>query len=683
MADSSLDSLLAREWLETNGLGSYASGTVAGAATRRYHGLLVAALDPPSGRHVLLSRVDDEIVVGDKVYPLGTNLYRDAVHPEGYRLLDHFEARPVATWVFRAGGVEVERRVWMPQGQQTTAVTYRILAPKHAAGADRVSLSIRPMVSFRDFHSLASSDDPVDAGTAVALGIVVIKPRRELPALALHHSASRFEPSPLRCLDVELPEEDARGYPSLEDLYSHGVMTFDVEPGVECFHYLIASLDRFDGFSESEARALERSELKRREDRSSRARASWRSGVPANLGDTRLEPLDRWSETFAIRLAEASEQFLVSREDGSRSVIAGYPWFGDWGRDACAALPGLALATGRWPLMHEVLKTFAASLAHGLIPNRFSDEGALPEYNSVDASLWFVDASRAALAASGDLDFARWTLYPAIESILDAYSAGTWFGIGVDPTDGLLHAGDERVALTWMDSIVDGVAVTPRRGKPVEINALWYNALQSGADVAEALGLDAHARVWRHDAKTARASFNERFWNPETQWLYDVVDGPDGDDAACRPNQVFAISLRYDVLDVARRGSVIEAVRSRLLTPVGLRTLDPRDCRYRGRCTGNIAERDAAYHNGTVWPWLLGSFCTAYLKTHGRSAAARTTVLEWIAPLSRHLGTEGCLGSISEIFDGDEPHLPRGCIAQAWSVAELSRVLLDELRRPD
>lgn len=671
--------MLSREWLETNGLGSYASGTVAGAATRRYHGLFVAALEPPANRHVLLARVDEEIVVGDRTFPLGTNLYRDVVYPEGYRLLDHFEARPIATWLFRAGSLEVERRVWMPQARQTTVVTYRVRSPRNAP--DPITLVLRPMVSFHGFHELTASDESVDAGMAVSLGAVVIQPRADLPPLALHHSAARFEPSPLWCLDVELPEELARGYGGHEDLFSHGVLSFEVVPGEECFHYFIASLERLESFSESHVRALERTELKRRDDRSSRARASWRAGFPSPRSGETVEPLDRWSEAFATRLAEASEQFLVARHDGSRSVVAGYPWFSDWGRDACIALPGLALSTGRWPLTREVLKTFAGSLSNGMIPNRYSDDGLRPEYNSVDASLWFVEASRSALAASGDLDLARWTLYPAIESILDAYASGSRYGIGVDPADGLLHAGAEGVALTWMDAVVDGTPVTPRRGKPVEVNALWYNALRAGAEVAEALGLDAHARVWKHDADKVRASFNARFWNPETNWLFDVIDGPDGDESACRPNQIFAIGLHHDVLDAELRVVVLEAVESRLLTPVGVRTLDPADALYRGRCAGDIVARDNAYHNGTVWPWLLGGFCTAYLKTHGRGADSRTRVREWIAPMARHLGTEGGLGSISEIFDGDAPHTPRGCVAQAWSVAEVARVLLDELRR--
>lgn len=672
--------MLAREWLETNGLGSYASGTSAGAATRRYHGLFVAALDPPVRRHVLLARVDDAVRVDGMEYPLATNLYDGGVQPEGYRLLDHFEARPVATWLFRAGGLEVERRVWMPQGRQATVLTYRIRAGRTVSGP--ISLELRPLVAFRDFHALASEEAGLDVSVAVGPGVVLMQPRPELPALSLFHNAATFTPGPVWYRSFDLPEERARGYDDREDLLSHGVFRFDVLAGEESLHFIVASLEQSEPIGESQVRALERAELKRRDERSARARAAWRTGLPSATAPERLRPLDRWSETFAMRLAEAAEQFLVSRADGSRTIVAGYPWFADWGRDAFVALPGLSLATGRWPLAREVLRTFASVVSEGMVPNRFPDNGLQPEYNSVDASLWFVDAARRALSESGDLDFARRTLYPAIESILDHYTTGTRYGIGVDPADGLLAAGAPGVALTWMDAVVDGRPVTPRRGKPVEVNALWYNALCSGADLADALGLDAHARVWRTDAERVRAAFNERFWRPEVGWLADVVDGPDGDDLACRPNQVFSVSLHHGVLEASRRDAVLDTVASRLLTPAGLRTLDPADARYRGQCNGNIGDRDAAYHNGTVWPWLLGPFCTAWLRSHAHSEDSRERVRGWIAPMARHLGTEGCLGSISEIFDGDAPHTPRGCIAQAWSVGEVARVLLDELRRP-
>jgi predicted glycogen debranching enzyme len=391
--------------------------------------------------------------------------------------------------------------------------------------------------------------------------------------------------------------------------------------------------------------------------------------------------LDRWAETFATRLAEAAEQFLATRADGRRTVIAGYHWFADWGRDTFISLPGLSLATGRWPLAYEILRTFAAYVDEGMIPNRFPEAGTEPEYNTVDAALWFVESGRRYVRDSGDLDFARRELFPCIEEILDWYARGTRYGIHVDPADGLLAAGEEGFALTWMDAVCDGVAATPRRGKPVEINALWYNALLSGADIAQSLGRRARAETWREGAARMRASFNARFWNASAGFLYDVVDGPEGDDASLRPNQLFAISLYHDVLDAELRRPVVDAVERALLTPVGLRTLDPDHPSYVGRYEGAARERDMAYHNGTVWPWLFGPFASAYLKAYERAPEARERVRNAIAPLARHLGTEGCLGQLSEIMDGDAPHCPRGCVAQAWSVAEVARILLEELRQ--
>jgi predicted glycogen debranching enzyme len=298
----------------------------------------------------------------------------------------------------------------------------------------------------------------------------------------------------------------------------------------------------------------------------------------------------------------------------------------------------------------------------------------------VDAALWFVEAARRYGHDTNDLSFIGREIFPRIEEIVDWYTRGTRFGIRVDPADGLLAAGVDGVALTWMDAVVAGSPVTPRTGKAVEINALWHNALCSAAETAETLGLAARASEWREEAARMRESFNARFWNPATQCLYDVVDGPAGDDASIRPNQIFAVSLPHAPLRMIRYECVLHAVERRLLTPMGLRTLDPQDPRYKGRYEGGPAERDGAYHNGTAWPWLLGPFATAYLKTHGRSPERLARVRTLVQPLARHLGTEGCIGQVSEIADGDEPHTPRGCVAQAWSVAELARVVLEELR---
>ncbi len=676
--DRRLERLARREWLETNGLGSYSSGTASGAATRRYHGLFVAALDPPVRRYVLLSHLDEVLTVDGEEYPLATNIYRDAVDPTGYEHLAAFEARPVAMWTFAAGGVELERRVWMPQGRQSVMVGYRVRGVRPHT---RVSLSVRPFVAFRDFHALTFENPAFDATTAISDGCVAIRPYTELPKVFLHHNAREFVEDGYWYRAFEYCEEIARGFEGHEDLYSHGTFAFDL-PGDDARAFVYASLERVENFGAAQAEALELGETARRNDRAARAARSRTTGPRSGsgAGAAAAPALDRWSETFATRLAEAAEQFIATRGDGRKTVIAGYHWFADWGRDTFIALPGLAMATGRWPLPHEILKTFAEFVDGGMIPNRFPEAGTAPEYNTVDAALWFVECSRRYFAESGDLDFARRELLPCIRQILENYSGGTRYGIHQDPADGLIAAGEPGVALTWMDAVVDGVPVTPRHGKPVEINALWYNALLAAADIADALGERADAEAWRADACRVRASFNHRFVNRETGWLYDVIDGPDGDDAACRPNQLFAISLHHAVLDEPFRRDVVSAVEARLLTPIGLRTLDPSDPNYRPRCEGSPRDRDGAYHNGTVWPWLLGPFSSAYLKACGRTPETLDRIRSVIAPLSRHLGTEGCLGQISEIADGDPPYTPRGAVAQAWSVAEIARVLLEDLR---
>lgn len=679
--ERNLEGLVTTEWLETNGLGSYASATCSGANTRRYHGLLVASLEPVVRRFVLLSHLDEALTVGDETYPLSTNLYRGGVHPDGYRVLSHFDARPVATWVYMAGGVEVERRVFMLHGKQTVAVTWRV---RGGDSGTRVALEARPFVAYRDFHALQHESDSVDPSVSEAPGRVAVQPFKELPRLFFYQNAAEFRHEPDWYRNFEYPIEIERGYDACEDLFTHGVFRFDLKAGGEAYAFLMASLAEHDAVGEQEARRVESSELARRSDWAARAARARQTARP--MGDVGVHAatspaLDRWADTFATRLAEAAEQFLATRADGRRTVVAGYHWFADWGRDTFVSLPGLALATGRWPLAYEVLRTFAAYVDSGMIPNRFPESGAEPEYNTVDAALWFVEAGRRYVRDSGDLDFARRELLPKVENIIDCYTQGTRYGIHVDPSDGLVWAGAEGVALTWMDAVVDGVAITPRRGKPVEINALWYNALRTGASIAQSLGKRAQAETWSSEAERVRESFNRRFWNEQVGYLFDVVDGEDGDDASLRPNQLFAVSLHYDVLREDLRRPVVDTVAERLLTPVGVRTLDPADPRYRGRYEGSLAERDRAYHNGTVWPWLLGPFSSAYLKAYDRSPEARERIRDAIAPLARHLGTEGCLGQLSEIMHGDAPHAPRGCIAQAWSVAEIARVLLEELRQ--
>jgi predicted glycogen debranching enzyme len=381
-------------------------------------------------------------------------------------------------------------------------------------------------------------------------------------------------------------------------------------------------------------------------------------------------------DSFAQSLAAASDQYLVSRSD-EKTVIAGYHWFGDWGRDTMIALPGLTLPTGKYEVARSILRTFAKHVDQGMLPNRFPEAGETSEYNTVDAALWFFEAARAYLAYTGDLKFVRDELYPMFAEIISWHARGTRYGIRVDGS-GLLASGELGVQLTWMDAKVGDWVVTPRRGKPVEIQALWYNALCIIEDLASRFGDEAARKRYRHMAAAAQWSFNRLFWNEKLGCLYDVVNGGPPD-PSIRPNQIFAVSLPHSMLPLDRAGSVVEKVKEHLLTPFGLRTLAQTDPQYRRRYTGGPTERDGAYHQGTVWAWLLGPFITAYIKVNGRSEEARRQAQAWLSPLEYHLAEAG-LGHVSEIFEGDAPHRPCGCIAQAWSVAEILRVYFEDVR---
>jgi predicted glycogen debranching enzyme len=384
-------------------------------------------------------------------------------------------------------------------------------------------------------------------------------------------------------------------------------------------------------------------------------------------------PID---DSFTQSLAAASDQYLVSRGD-EKTVIAGYHWFSDWGRDTLIALPGLTLPVGKYEVARSILRTFAKHADRGMLPNRFPDAGETPEYNTVDAALWFFEAARAYLAYAGDLEFVRDELYTALTDIISWHARGTRYGIKVDDS-GLLASGEAGVQLTWMDAKVGDWVVTPRRGRPVEIQALWYNALRIIEDLARSLGDEAGEERYRQMAAVANWSFDRLFWNQELGCLYDVVDGS-SPDPSIRPNQIFAVSLFHSMLPRDRAARVVETVKEHLLTPCGLRSLAPNDQQYRGRYSGSPRERDAAYHQGTVWPWLLGPFITAYLKVNGRSEEARRQAQTWLSRLESHLAEAG-LGHVSEIFEGDAPHRPCGCIAQAWSVAEILRVYVEDVR---
>lgn len=636
----------AREWLETNGLGGFASSTVAGLNTRRYHGLLVAATRPPVGRSVLLSKLEETLVVGGHRYELSANQYPGAVHPRGHQFMSRFRLDPFPVFTYRVEGFELEKTVVMLHGENTTCVRYTLRGPR---GAD-VRLELRPLVAFRDYHALTHENGALDPRVLVEEGRLTVAPYEGLPALHFAHEGAEVETAGYWYRNFVYAEEQARGLDLTEDLFSPFAVKFDLSARVEVS--VIASTEKREA-----ARA---GELIQRE-------------VGRRARVLKTAP----SDDEAVRaLTAAADQYVVAR-GGQKTVIAGYHWFGDWGRDTMIALPGLTLVTRRFDLARSILAEFARHVSRGMLPNRFTESGEVPEYNTADATLWYFEAVRALVAYANDAEFVGANLYGVLKDIIDWHERGTRFGIHVD-ADGLLSAGAEGAQLTWMDAKVGDRVITPRRGKPVEIQALWYNALRVSEELARRVGFAADERRFAAAAARARESFNAQFWNEGAGCLYDVVDG-EARDASMRPNQIFAVSLTHTMLPAERARSVVEAVGRELLTPYGLRSLAPSDPRYSGRYGGGPAERDAVYHQGTVWAWLVGPFVTAHLKVHGRSPESVAYARSLLRPLVAHL-KEACLGHVSEIFEGDAPHAPRGACAQAWSAAELLRALVEDVQ---
>ncbi len=635
-----------REWLETNGLGGYAMSTATGENTRRYHGLLVAAARPPVGRVVLLSKLEETLLIGGRRVDLSTNRFPDTTHPEGFRFVIGFRMEPFPTISWEVEGIVVEKEIFMPHGENTVCVTWRVLTTGAHSGP--IALEVRPLVAFRDSHALTHENDALDRTVTLGESIARISPYAGLPQLFFAHDGE-----PARAGDwyrfFEYEEERARGYDFREDLWHPFSLsyTFEEIPGGAAARHAATVIASTSPRSTSDLHLLRESERTRREKLTP-------SGNP---------------DPVARALTRAADQFLVARGDLT-TVIAGYPWFSDWGRDTMIALPGLTLATGRPEVAREILLAFAAWVDEGMLPNRFPDDGEKPEYNTVDATLWYFEAVRAYVQSTGDLALVRDLLFPILADIIAWHERGTRFGIRLDD-DGLLASGADGLALTWMDARVNGRVVTPRRGKPVEIQALWFNALQTMTDFARRIGKEDSSNAYRARAERCRASFLSVFPDETGAGLVDCIDGPVRD-ASIRPNQVFAVSLHHSMVPEALARRILATLEEHLVTPFGLRTLSPKDPAYRGRYEGGPEERDSAYHQGTVWPWLIGAYATAFRRVHGDGPRTAKAMRELLAPLGDFLLGDG-LGQLPEIFDGDAPHRPRGCVAQAWSVAELLR----------
>jgi predicted glycogen debranching enzyme len=660
-AGAGIESVPRREWLVTNGLGGFAAGTVAGVVTRRYHGLLIASLPAPLGRMVMLNhllervRLPDRRVLwlGDEDEVAGPNAVDRTEHLIQFRL-----ELGLPVWHYKVGGVHIEKRILMPHGQNTVHVTYRMLD-----GDGAVRLTLRPSVHFRSYET------PVNASADQHYALAAVDNRYELSAgeelpvlrLMMHGSGAALTLDAIGAPEVPYQMEANRGYESVGPLWSPGYFRADLRADVPVT--LVASTEPWEtieALGPDDGAAAERER---------RRKLLEIAGPTAD--DPLMAELVLAADQFIITPAGRPEEAARARAAGEhvRTVIAGYHWFTDWGRDTMISLEGLTLCTRRYREAAYILRTFGHYVRDGLIPNMFPDGAREGLYHTADATLWFFHAAERYLRITGDHDTLR-ALLPTFVDIVRHHVRGTRFGIGVDPADGLLRQGQEGYQLTWMDAKVDDWVVTPRRGKAVEINALWYNALRlleewTAAD-SGAADLDLHGL-----AEQARVSFNQRFWYGDGGYLYDVIDGESGADAACRPNQVFAIALDHPVLDRSRWTPVMNIVRERLLTPVGLRSLAPGHPDYKAKYYGDLRARDAAYHQGTVWAWLIGPFVDAWLKVNPQDREGARKLLEGS---ERHLD-EACVGSISEIFDADEPYVPRGCVAQAWSVAEVLRGL--------
>jgi predicted glycogen debranching enzyme len=649
--------LRSREWLVTNGLGGYASGTLLGTPTRRYHGIFIPNLPSPRGRTVMVPRLDETVATGSVEARLGGAEFADGTaEGDGDRLTREFRLDcRTPTWRYEVGGVLLQKRITMPHAQNTVYVEYRLLE------GDRVRVDLRPYVTFRQH------DDPLGVPPEWPFSLTVARGRFEVHAyegapplrLALRPRAGLFVVDERVSRDVFYRVERDRGYDHVEDLYSPGRFTLELRPGESAA--LVASTEPWD-MLELDPAAIFDAERRRLEHLVTIAPPAAQTGTPAQLVLA--------ADQFVILPGSRLEESVLAHAAGEhvRTVVAGYHWFTDWGRDTMISLEGLTLCTGRQAEARAILRTFSHYVKDGLIPNLFPEGQRTAIYNTADATLWYFHALDRYYTVTRDRETLE-LLFPVLESIVRHHVAGTEFCIGVDAADGLLAASAEGYQLTWMDAKVDGWVVTPRRGKPVEIQALWYNALRLMARWA------AELRRPGEDFETlaARAftSFNTRFWFEAGGHLFDVVDGPDGDDPSLRPNQIFSVSLRFPILEERRWGMVLGTVADRLLTPFGVRTLDPRHPAYRPRYEGNLWARDAAYHQGLVWPWLIGHFLDAWRRVHGPEPRAR----ELLKGLEGHLLDAG-IGTVSEIFDADPPHAPRGCVAQAWSVAELLRAWL-------
>jgi len=620
-----------REWLLANGIGGYAMGTALGISTRRYHGLLVASTTPPTGRMLLLSAIDAFVGVGGSLFGISSNQYPGAIYPDGFHYLREFSVDKIAMWRYQGPGFAIERRVAVHPGENAVTIVYT------NTGESRSRLSLHPLVCHRDHHGNFYDNRQYPSNLEFKADATVVE--YEGVPLTIQHPDAVRNATQGWYYRFEHARETERGLDPRDDLYCPCELTYELQPGQSAT--IVASLTG--------------------------------SMLPLLSPETE-KPLEF---RLSAMLKQAAEKFFIETKNRS-TIIAGYPWFTDWGRDTMISLPGLCLHTGRVEQARDILMAYSTQMYQGLIPNRFVESGERPDYNTVDATLWFANAIYKTLEAEWADEFAL-DMIQVLESVFDWHLRGTLFGIGVDPFDGLLTQGVEGAQLTWMDAKVGDWVVTPRHGKPVEINALWINLLRVlewlTANLEAAGHLQASARpsdFYKQEAELATSSFNLKFWHEGLGHFLDTVDP---DDASLRPNQVIAMALPFSPVTPEHAKRALGVVARELLTPVGLRTLGPNEPGYKGKYVGTLPELDAAYHQGTAWPWLLGSYATALVKFSNDRNEAKKVLRN-----AKHMLTEYGLGGLAEVYDGDEPQSPGGCPWQAWSVAEVLRAWVEDVQ---
>jgi predicted glycogen debranching enzyme len=621
----------------TNGLGGWSSSSITHAHTRRYHGLLVAATNPPAERTVLLSKLDETIVLDDKRIELGCNLYNDdAISPDGNKYLKTFTKNLFPEWIYEAEGVQLKKTIAMIHGENTVVILYDVIKTSKS-----FELELLPLMAGRFYHALQHAGPQMHWDVDFENGIFHNQPDGNLNVY-INVPGSTYNNAPKWFNNFKYSVEEYRGLDFTEDLFNHGVITVPLKKGNSIG--IIISTENPAG---RDANKLFKKEKERRE-----------ALLNKQPGDETIQ-----------QLVLAADQFIVNRGDNLKTIIAGYHWFTDWGRDTMISLPGLCLSTGRYEDAKKIITAFANSVSMGMLPNRFQDNNEPPEYNNVDGTLWYFIAIKKYLEATGDSAFVIKEILPVLKKIIDWHFRGTRYNIHVDE-DGLLYAGETGQQLTWMDARIDDYVVTPRMGKPVEIQALWYNALKIFAEFLRMNEKEHDAELVDLSAAKAKDSFDKLFWYDEGNHLYDVIDKQGKPDTSLRPNQLFAISLPYALVESEKAKSILKIVEDKLYTPVGLRSLSMDDEHYVHNYGGDAWHRDASYHQGIVWSWLLGAYVDALVKIGSKKSKVKKVIDDF----TYHLN-DGCIGSVAEIFDADAPHHPRGCIAQAWGVAEWLRVM--------